>query len=337
MKIKYLSVLLCVAAVITFASCKSTKTEGNLDFDESQQTSTEKEPAAEPVKVDDSVNSTQKADLARKAAIDAGAEAYYPDQFAAVDKKYAEVRENIKKNPKGDFSADLKDVSDRFEALAKASLAKRMKEKSDELGLSGYDKAAYAKGEKALEDFSALPADASTKDLLAKANEAFDAYNSVLQKGLVGIAGQERSAALEAKKQADSVKAGVAKKDEYKQASETFKKADSDYVTKNIEGAYNGYKASKAAYTELFETVSRNRAAALAAIERAKKAVEEAESYSSEADSISPLKGQVDGIEAEDAVLLEQDTLANPDDAVINVEEGDTAKKAAQQAKEETK
>ncbi len=335
MKIKYLSVLLCVAAVITFASCKSTKTEGNLDFDESQQTETQEKVSDS--KADDSVNSTQNAELARKAAVEAGAEKYYPQQLSDIDKKYAEVQEKIKNDPSGNYSADLKDVTDRYNALAKASLAKQMKEKADELNLSSYDKAAYDKGEKALNDFAALPSDASSKDLLAKANEAFDAYSVVMQKGLVAIAGHERSLALEAKKQADSVKAGVAKKDEYKKASEAFKKADSDYVTKNIEGAYKGYKASKEAYTELFETVSRNRAAAQAAIERAKKAVTEAASYSSEADSIAPLTEKVDGIESEDAALLEEDKFANPEDAVINVEEGDTAKKAAQKAKEENK
>lgn len=338
MKIKYLTALLCVSAVIMFGSCKSTKAAAEPEQEASPAVAEETQ-VTEPAKVEEakpvSENSTEKADIARKAAVEAGAEKYYPELFKATDKKYSDLCENIKKDPKKDYSSEINDVAKRFTALAKASLAKTMKAKADELGLAEYDKASYEKGEKLLADFDAIGADASSEDYNSKASAAFDSFLSVIQKGFVALAGKERNAALEAKKQADSVKAGVAKKDEYKAASDTFKKADSDYVTKDIENAYKGYKSAKESYAQLFDTVSKNRAAALAAIERAKQAVSEAESYSAEADSIAPLKEQVAGIEAEDAVLLETDSLANPDEAIINVEEGDTAKKAAEQSEKE--
>ena len=150
----------------------------------------------------------------------------------------------------------------------------------------------------------------------------------MVNKGLKANAGRERQAALEAKKNADSVKAGVARKEEYTKASEIFKKADSSYVTANLEGAFNGYKTSKEAFTSMYEEIKEKRAAAQALIDAAKQKVADSENYAIEADSIAPLEGETAGIEAEDAVLLEEDNFANPEDAVIDVEEGATAKTA---------
>jgi len=118
------------------------------------------------------------------------------------------------------------------------------------------------------------------------------------------------------------------KKEEYKKASEIFKKADSSYVTANIEGAFNGYKTAKETYSALYEEIKEKRAAAQALIDAAKQKVADSENYAKEADTIAPLEGVVAGIEAEDAVLLEEDNFANPEDAVINVEDGTTAKTA---------
>ena len=199
-------------------------------------------------------------------------------------------------------------------------LAKEMKEKADELGLS--DEAAA----NALTDFENSE---NGSDQKANAEKALSAYSKLLLAHLGAMAKSERAAALEAKKNADSVKAGVAKKAEYTEASNTFKKADSNYVAKDLEGAYKGYRTAKNTFTNLYETIAAKRAEAQAAIERAKKRVAEAESYTVEADSIAPLTGEVAGIEKEDAVLLEEDNFANPDDAIIDVEDSAEAKTAA--------
>ena len=78
--------------------------------------------------------------------------------------------------------------------------------------------------------------------------------------------------------------------------------------------------------------MSAARAAAQAAIDRAKQKTADAANYATDADEIAPLTEPVKGIEDENAVLLEEDTLANPDDAVIDVNEGVTAKAAEQEA-----
>lgn len=334
MKFKYLGVLSCACAIFFMASCGSTPVkEEELDFD---PTKTEEAVEEQIEQAADFSSANQvlleAAEKARQAAVEADAQKYYPARFDETNKWYVELKEKVSSDSATDYSSDIKDVTDRFNGLAKASLARSMKDRADELGFAGEDQASYDKGQKALEEYEALAADTKGTDQLSKADEAFNAYSALMLKGFKAFAGRERNAALEAKEKADSVKAGVAKKDEYKKASDAFKNADSAYVTKNIESAYRGYKSAKETYTELYETVSKNRAAAQEAIDRAKQKVLEAESYSTEADTISPLEGEVAGIEKEDAVLLEADNLANPDDAVINVEEGEVAATAEKEA-----
>lgn len=325
---KYLIALFSAAAVFAFISCGST---ANIDPNANKKPLVSEEPKTEePAPVveepasDDFSQANEallaKADAARQKAIDAGAEKYFPDVLAADDGFYDGVKNGVKENPSADHSEKINEVITRYEALATACMAKELKEKADELGLSD------AEAEKALADFEASDNGA---DMRTNAEKALSAYSALLLKQLAAMAKTERNAALEAKKKADSVKAGVAKKAEYTAASNTFKKADSDFVTKNLEGAYRGYRSAKGTFLNLYETIAEKRAAAQAAIERAKKRVVEAENYTIEADSIAPLQGEVEGIEKEDAVLLEADNFANPDEAVIDVEESEDAKAAA--------
>ena len=330
---KYLLTVTAFAMIISFMSCGSTPTaEPEVDVAPAvvEEPPKEEEPQPEvvpevPAEDFSEQNKAllEKAEKARQEAIDADAQTYYPDLFAATDTYYAEVKDGVEKEPSKDHSDRIEDVIAKFNSLAKASEARKMKERADELGFSDAD------AEKALADYDTVSQNGVGKDMLDQAEKALAAYSALFLQNMTRLAQTERAAALDAKKQADSVKAGVAKKAEYTAASDTFKKADSSYVTKDIEGAYKGYKSAKETFLKLYETVSANRAAAQAAIERAKKRVAEAETYSVEADSIAPLEGEVAGIEKEDAVLLEEDNFANPDDAVIDVESSEDAKTAA--------
>ncbi|MBQ4379228.1 MAG: hypothetical protein II821_08550 [Treponema sp.] len=320
---KTLLAIIGIAAIFAFISCGSTATLDPNSQGGGAAEQPEKEPETQPVSEDFSAANQALIDAAEKArqkAIEAGAEKYCPDKLSETDKIFADAKNEVAQTPSQEHSEKLKDVIKRYEALATASAAKEMKEKADEFGLS------TPEGEKALADFESS---ASGKDMDENAKKALAAYSSLLLQKLGEMAKTERNAALEAKKNADSVKAGVAKKNEYKAASDTFKKADSCFVTKDLPGAYKGYRSAKNSFTSLFEEISAKRAAAQAAIERAKKRVSEAENYTVEADAIAPLTGEVAGIEKEDAVLLEQDTFANPEDAVIDVEGSDEAKAAA--------
>jgi len=325
---KLILALSCASVVLLAVSCGSTPKEEPVP---------EVKDAVEEVKeeVKESVdystaNQTLLAltEAARENAIASDAKKYYPDGFDAAESKFTEIKNNISADSTKDYSQQIKDLTDRYNSLAAASQAQALKEKADTLSLSGEDQSSYDAGKKALEEYAALGTSASGKDLLAKAQEALNAYSDVVNKGLKANAARERNAALEAKKNADSVKAGVARKDEYTKASDTFKKGDSQYVTANIEGAFNSYKSAKETFTYLYQDIKDKRAAAQAKIDAAKQRVADSENYAVEADTIAPLEGEVAGIEKEDAVLLEEDQFANPDEAVIDVEDGVTAKTA---------
>lgn len=123
----------------------------------------------------------------------------------------------------------------------------------------------------------------------------------------------EREVAVEAKKNADSVKAGVARNEEYVAAVDDFKKGDSHFVTKNPQAAYDCYKSSKEQFIALYDELYGERAEALAALEAAKKAVEASAQFAEEADEIAPITQELDGIEEEDTILLEEDEYEDPE------------------------
>lgn len=303
---KYLITMLGVAAILSFISCGSTPTTEPVDTGSTEESSNDNSSKEIGVLL-------SQAELARQEAINAGAEKYFPEVLAATDKYYEEV----KANPTVE---NVTEVTNRYKALATACQAKELQKKAKEFGVSDPN------AEKALADFEAA---GEAKGMKENADKAFKAYTALLFQHLGTMAKSERNAAVEAKKKADSVKAGVARKAEYTNASNTFKKADSAFVTKDLEAAFKGYSSAKNTFQSLYDDIYEKRAAAQAAIERAKKRVAEAENYTKEADSIAPLTGEVAGIEKEDAVLLEKDNFANPDEAVIDIESSDTAKKAA--------
>ena len=135
------------------------------------------------------------------------------------------------------------------------------------------------------------------------------------------LAKDARDDALAAKKDADSVKAAVSEKKEYNRAADLFKKGDASYSMQGFESAYDYYDQSYEIFNTLYESISEKRAAALAAIEAAKKSVQESAAVAEEADLEAPLTGDVDGIEDEDAVLLEEDEYADPEDAEVYLAE----------------
>ena len=260
-------------------------------------------------------------DNARQNAIDSDAEEYAPDFFDSLEEEYDELRKLAENGE--DVAAECNDLAKRYEALAAYVKALDAKETIDDYELPPLAKAAYDKGSKDLDDFEAMFNDenASSDDLLAKATSAYASFKSVLVALYKDIAKDARADALEAKKDADSVKAGVSEKREYTRAVELFKKGDASYSMNGYEAACDAYDEAYDIFSTLYETISEKRAAALAAIEAAKKSVEESAQVAEEADLEAPLTGEVDGIEDEDAVLLEEDDYANPEDAEIYLSE----------------
>ncbi|BDC96745.1 MULTISPECIES: hypothetical protein [Treponema] len=336
MKVNRIAIAFGILAAFTFASCKSTDVEAADDKNE--------QPAVEETKEDDSEDFSEankalieKAEAARLRAVEAKAPTYYADFFKATDGSFSGVKDKFAAEPKNDYSAELNEIIVRFDSMQKASLAQALKTKAATMAESDLDASILKVGEEALSNYDSLCASSgSGKELLAQAEIALKAYDSLVNKGFTAMVGRERKAAIAAKKDAESVKCQVAKrtKDSYVKATEVFKKAESAYTYRNNEAAYNGYKSAKESYITMFETVKKDRADAEAALEKAKQAKLEAEKFAAETDETNPLTEKVAGIEDENAVLLEQDSFANPEDSVIDVESGELAETAAKIADE---
>ena len=164
------------------------------------------------------------------------------------------------------------------------------KQRIEDEDLASYDQKSYLAGIAALADFEILKADgASGKQKADKASEALAKFNTVINTAYKKFAKQEREEAYQAKKLADSVKAGVAEKDTYKQAAKDFQDGDSLLAMQAGEKAYNKYVSAKEVFTELYETVSEKRAAAAAALEAAKAKVAESANLANKADNTAPI------------------------------------------------
>ncbi|MCQ2584050.1 MAG: hypothetical protein MJ185_00540 [Treponema sp.] len=221
------------------------------------------------------------------------------------------------------LAAEEADKAAREAALKAYEKALASKLEIEESELIEYDQKNYDEGNKLLLELEAMLKDDSVTgaQLEEKAKEVNARYNSVLYIGYKQLAKYWRDEAYESKRKADSVKAGVAEKDRYKNAVKEFKEGDTLYAMQAAEKAINHYIDADDEFSALYEEISVKRAAAQAAIEAAKKAVAEAEKLAAAADITDPVDENTEGIEAEDAVLLEETEYANPDDAIEEVPE----------------
>lgn len=279
----------------------------------------EPEPVVEDTQEELPVDNTEvlsQLENSRNAAIEAGAEQYAAEQLKQIDALYEALKAEDK-----DISEAAKELLARYEILTNYIKAKKIKEKIDTEGLADFDRDSYNAGVDALVIVeTAYAAENAIGAEVTQASEiAYSKFNTVIIAAYKKIAKEERILAVEAKKKADSVKAAVSRKEEYKEATKLFQEGDSLYSMQSPEKAYERYNTAKVAYTELYEDVSEKRAAALKAIEEAKKRVAESELYAEQADANTPITEPMEGIEDEDTVLLEEDEYENPDEAVIEI------------------
>ena len=208
------------------------------------------------------------------------------------------------------------DENARKSSVEEYEKAKALKNRIDELGFALYDQTSYDAGNKSLSDFENLKDsdNASGAELLNLSKDAYGKFANVLNKAYKQLAKEARTKAFVAKKDADSVKAGAAAKADYNKAADEFKAGDTNYSMQNCESAYGHYITSESLFKSVFNTVSERRAAAQKAIDEAKAKVEAAQQYALNADQEKPLTDEnTEGIEAEDAVLLEEDSYTAPE------------------------
>lgn len=328
------SLLAILSLALIFASCKTTdKGAGVMEDDQLglvvEDEEKDENKSEEPVVIEENVDNSDlmgAADKSRENAVACGASDFYKDAFDANDK----ALKGIKDASDGkDHSAELSEIVKKYDALAKAADARKLKNRIDSEGLAENDAASYKKGEDASSAFDQMLAEsASGSELLGKASEMYDSYYAVFFVSYKKMADAERKAAVEEKKNADSVRAQISRKDDYKAYSDKLKDGDACYVSRDPEGAYKNYKYSKESFAALYADVSEKRAAAQKAIDEAKAKVLEAEKMAKEADIEKPLGDEkIDGIEDSETVLLEEDVFENPDDAVIQIEDEDSLEK----------
>lgn len=312
-KPKYLALILSTAVLsFAFAGCKSTPTDDGTGED----------PAGPETMVDLTESNAAKmaeVDAAREAAVASGAEAAAPNAFKAAEAEYLAVKA-ASEDSTVDITEAADDLSLRYAGLAAYANALAKKNFIDENKYEYYDTDDYNSAAQTLEELEktvlVLGADFSEKAI-----DADTKFTRVIATAYKSIAKNERAAALEAKKSADSVKASVSRKDDYAAAVALLNKGDASFATGAAEEAINSYVAAKESFTTLCAEVTKAREQALAAIEAAKKRTQNSETLAVEADEKVPLEDGAAGIEEEDAILLEEDDFSASEDSEIEVDE----------------
>lgn len=329
---KKVALIMATAAIFTlFASCGSTPepeetapeapavedTSAEVEETEPEEIVVEEDTSASDAEERDAI--LAKIEEARKAALEAGADKKASNIWSELDRVYNEL-----KNSEGDISASGADLAARYQALTAYAQAKDEKKKIDDNDFAKYDQKDYDDGSELLaaveEALESENWDSSAGD---KALKAYGKFKNVTFAAYKQLALEERDAAFAAKKDADSVKAGVSRKEPYKAAADLFKQGDQLYAIKNPEGAYKNYKTAKEQFTELYKDVAAKRAQAQQKLDEAKKAVEESEKFAEKADQETPILDteEIEGIEEASTVLLEEDEYEAPEAAEIDIPE----------------
>lgn len=321
-KLKKLALFVCAFSALSFFACKSTPEEEPAPVEEIPQ----EEPVEVPEETQDFSEANkslfESVENSRQSAIDSGADKNASEAFALTEAEYNAAKLSVE-NSKEDMSKLLGDLKNRYDSLNLFSQAKSLKNRIDELNFASYDQNSYNEASAILEELSdpkSLVAFGSTWN--SNAQKAKAGFEKVLDTGFRAVARDERTQAFRAKRNADEVKASVSRKADYDKAVAQFSAGDSKYVTKDPEGSIESYRTAKDEFTRLYEEISKLREKAAAAVEEARKRVAESESVAQVADEEVPLNDEnVEGIEDENAQLLEEDDFSDAENSIIELDE----------------
>ncbi|HZK20134.1 MAG TPA: hypothetical protein VFC68_05345 [Treponemataceae bacterium] len=229
---------------------------------------------------------------ARVMAVAAGAELYLPDELSVLDVNAREIE--VVYEDGGDakeYNENAQNMLLLYQALEQASLASSRNERIVGFDFVEEDATNYKKGNEAYEKAQALFTNgAAGSEILAAATLAAESFDIVLKTAFNKKAREKRSEVLDVKKQADSVKAGVASKKNYTNAVAIFTHADQKLAEGESEQAYDLFSSSHEQMLSIYKEVKQKREVARESIDRAKQRIEESKAKAVEADSIAPIE-----------------------------------------------
>ncbi len=267
----------------------------------------------------------------RRKAENADADMELTELYNAANDAFERLKQRASS---GENSAELKkaleNLNNLFKGLEAYAQAKAKKERIDDKGYAYNNQNAYDDGASLLEELEEINKNASKyiaelekgssdkgNEFLQKANKANTSFMNVFR----STAENERSAAFKAKKQADSVKASVSRKNDYDNGVASFRDGDSKYVSGDIESSIEDYVNARGIFSKLYKEVSAARQKAQASIDDAKSNVKRSEALALKADKTDPLAERIQGIEDENAVLLQSDDFSYAKSSYVEIDE----------------
>lgn len=244
---------------------------------------------------------------ARRAAEEAGAREYYPEQFATAD--FAAQR-----------AQDLFNAEDTDAALAEGRKAlawyrmlkigmdiRDLRQKILEYSFDVEDPEGFADAEakygEAVEKFELEHEEAERLSM-----QALAAYQTVCNNGFMRIAEEERARALEIIELCDSIKAARSMASDYQAASETFASAERLGEQGLWEESCKGYRDASILFAEVYQNALYKRNVANEAMNAARARQEASTALALEADEIAPLPD-----EEEEAAANAEEAVAAPE------------------------
>jgi len=241
---------------------------------------------------------------AREAAILAGAQDYYPEQFDMGDTAMEQAAELRDQEDYANAYDTAQIALMRFQSLENAMAALNLKQKIEKNSFAQYDQSDFDNAEaKYLEATEAYgSADAAA---LEAVKESVSLYATVVNAGFKVWCQDLATKVENVKSLCDSIKAQKASKEDYAKATAMYDAAYKYADANNWESSYYAGSDALDAFTTIYQDVSLRRNAAEAAMSSAKNRQAEGSELARQADERAPLADDAAGYSTELPVVEE--------------------------------
>ncbi len=245
---------------------------------------------------------------ARAAAILAGADVYYPDQFVEADVA-ADTALSLRESNDfgGAYDAGQKALL-RYQTLRKGMEVIALKLKIDRNGFEQYAPDDYASAGVKYDEAAAAygTADAAAYE---SATASVVLYNKVNNAGFKVLTAELVTKTDEIRALCDAIKAQQSMPAPYKEAQFMYEAGLTQGNRGNWEAAYGKYSDATTAFTDIFQEVTLKRNAADVAIAAAKNKQDESSELAAKADELAPLPKNAEGY-SDEPIILDETTVS---------------------------